>query len=77
MKLQYADLGLQRGYFFNLIKQSPCNVKRAGTELVHTPDPDLIPRIGFLDALSNEGKARRGSRFEVGGLIGTPHIREN
>jgi len=83
VKLQYEDLGIRRAYFFALIKESPCNVKRtltgtaaAASELVMTPDPDLVPRIGLLDALSNGGKDVTHFETELGPLLKRffPHI---
>ena len=77
MKGQYSELGIRRGYFFDrLIKQSPANVKRTGADVIMTTDPDLIPRIYLLEALTSEGKEVTHFETEIGPLLKRffPHI---
>ena len=78
MRGQYAELGIRRGYFFDLIKQSSATTKRSGTEVIKCRDPDLIPRILLLDALTSEGKEVTHFETEIGPLLKRffPHIND-
>ena len=73
---QYSELGIRRAYFFDLIKSSPANTKRTGHDVIMTTDPDLIPRIYLLDALTSEGKEVTHFETEIGPLLKRffPHI---